>query len=240
MVRSHVLSTFSHSVLTPFLFPLGVNTGFGGSADTRNGDVDQLQETLIRELHYGILADSRSSSGSCTLDTRDRPSLMANGTSMQTKRDSLYEKALPLNDPVAETCMPESWARAALLIRMNSLVSGHSGVRRVVVERMADLLKHAIIPRIPLRGSVSASGDLSPLSYIGGVLQGKSTLTVWAEDPNTGNRRVTNAGQAFAERSLEPIRLEAKEGLAIVNGTAISCAAGALAIQEAHNLAVLA
>ena len=135
--------------------------------------------------------------------------------------------------------MPESWVRAAILIRINSLVSGHSGVREVVVERMIDLLERGIIPRIPLRGSISASGDLSPLSYVGGVLQGKPTLTVWADDPQTGGRQITTAKQAFAEKSLEPIRLEAKEGLAIVNGTAISCAVGALAIPEAQNLAVL-
>ena len=69
--------------------------------------------------------------------------------------------------------------------------------------------------------------------------KGKPTLTVWADDPQSGGRRITTARQAFAEKSLEPVRLEAKEGLAIVNGTAISCAVGALAIPEAQNLAVL-
>ena len=189
----------------------------------------QLQQTLIRELHYGILAVPDPSAKS-----------EANGSSLQRSPESVYERALPLDDPVAATCMPESWARAAILVRINSLVSGHSGVRRVVIDRMTDLLEHGIIPRIPLRGSISASGDLSPLSYVGGVLQGKPTLTVWAVDPRTGVKRVTNAKQALAEKSLEPIHLEAKEGLAIVNGTAISCAVGALAVQEAENLAILA
>ena len=217
----------------------GVNTGFGGSADTRNSHVNQLQQTLIRELHYGILADTRPSAKSVLLKVDGLNDHQAGGTSTRERTVPVYENGLPLDDPTTASCMPESWVRAAILIRINSLVSGHSGVREVVVARMIDLLKHGIIPRIPLRGSISASGDLSPLSYVGGVLQGKPTLTVWADDPLTGNRRITTARQALAEKSLEPIRLEAKEGLAIVNGTAISCAVGALAIFEAQNLAVL-
>lgn len=193
----------------------------------------------MRELHYGILAGPRPTVKSVSPNVVGRMNDQANGTSVQPRSRPVYEEALPLDDPVVATRMSESWVRAAILIRINSLVSGHSGVRQGVVERMADLLEHGIIPRIPLRGSISASGDLSPLSYVGGVLQGKSTLTVWADDPSTRGRRVTTAGQAFAEKSLEPIRSEAKEGLAIVNGTAISCAVGALAIQEAQNLAIL-
>ena len=232
-----VSSVPNRSVFTSLMpFDVGVNTGFGGSADTRNSNVDELQQTLVRELHYGILATNPCASS----HARECSAVQANDISIRSRTKSIFERALPLDDPVASTCMPESWARAAILIRINSLISGHSGVRRVVVERMTDLLKHGIIPRIPVRGSISASGDLSPLSYVGGVLQGKSTLTVWADHPDTGERRVTNASQAFAEKSLEPIQLKAKEGLAVVNGTAISCAVGALAVQEAHNLAVLA
>ena len=221
------------------LLSSGVNTGFGGSADTRNSHVNQLQQTLIRELHYGILADPRPTAKSVSWNVDGLSDHQTGGKSIRERLVPVYENALPLDDPTTASCMPESWVRAAILIRINSLVSGHSGVRQVVVERMIDLLERGIIPRIPLRGSISASGDLSPLSYVGGVLQGKPTLTVWADDPRTGGRRITTARQAFAEKSLEPIRLEAKEGLAIVNGTAISCAVGALAIPEAQNLAVL-
>lgn len=82
--------------------------------------------------------------------------------------------------------MPESWVRAAILIRINSLVSGHSGAREVLFERMIDLLERGIISRIPLRGSISASGDLSPSCFVGSVLQGKPTLTVWATTRKLG------------------------------------------------------
>lgn len=194
---------------------------------------------MIRELRYGILADPRPSAKSVLVKVDGLNDHQAGGTSTRERTVPVYENGLPLDDPTTATCMPESWVRAAILIRITPLVSGHSGVRAVVVERMIDLLQHGIFPRIPLRGSISASGDLSPLSYVGGVLQGKPTLTVWADDSQTGGRRITTARQAFAEKSLAPIRLEAKESLAIVNDTAISCAVGALAIFEAQNLAAL-
>ena len=239
-VRSYMVRGSSIFIIhvTKLLSP-GVNTGFGGSADSRNSHVNQLQQTLIRELHYGILPDPRPTAKSVLLDVGGLDDYQPGGTSIRERLVPVYENGLPLDDPTTATCMPESWVRAAILIRINSLVSGRSGVREVVVERMIDLLECGIIPQIPLRGSISASGDLSPLSYVGGVLQGKPTLTVWADDPQTGGRRITTARQAFAEKSLEPIMLKAKEGLAIVNGTAISCAVGALAIFEAQNLAVL-
>ena len=155
-------------------FLQGVNTGFGGSADARNSHVNQLQQTLIRELHYGILADLKPTTNSASWNLDGLSDHQAGGTSIQERLVTVYENGLPLDDPTTATCMPESWVRAAILIRINSLVSGDSGVREVVVERMIDLLERGIIPRIPLRGSISASGDLSLLSYVGGVLQGQA------------------------------------------------------------------
>ena len=156
------------------LLSSGVNTGFGGSANTRNSHVNQLQQTLIRELHYGILADLKPTTKSASWNLDGLSDHQAGGTSIQEQLVTVYENGLPLDDPTTATCMPESWVPAAILIRINSLVSGHSGVREVVVERMIDLLERGIIARIPLRGSISASGDLSPLSYVGGVLQGQA------------------------------------------------------------------
>lgn len=100
---------------------------------------------------------------------------------------------------------------------------------------MQDLLKHDIIPMIPLRGSISASGDLSPLSYISGAIQGKSTIRVLSR----GYEDVY-ADMAFANANLEPVTLQAKEGLAMTNGTTISAAAAALALHDTHGLAILA
>lgn len=152
---------------------------------------------------------------------------------------SIFASSLPLNEPLAATCMPESWARAAMVIRLNSLSSGASGVQISTIQNLLQLLEHDITPRIPIRGSISASGDLSPLSYIGGVMQGKPGLTVWAGNRRTGKRRIVKANLALAEANISPVKLSAKEGLAIVNGTAISTGVAALAIHEAHSLAIL-
>ena len=131
--------------------------------------------------------------------------------------------------------MPLTWTRAAIAIRINCLLKGCSGVRRVVLERLQDLLRHNIIPIIPLRGSISASGDLTPLSYIGNAIQGKPTIRIFSEDGSD-----LYADQAFRRACLEPVPLQAKEGLAIMNGTATSAAAACLALHDAHGLAVLA
>ena len=160
------------------LLSSAVNTGFGGTVDTRNSHVNQLHQILIRELHYGILADPRPTAKSVLLNVVGLNDHQGGGTSIRQRLVPVYEKGLSLDDPTIATCMPESWVRAAILIRINLLVSGHSGIREVVVERMIDLLERGIIPRISLRGTISASGDLSPPCFVGSVLQGKPTLTV--------------------------------------------------------------
>ncbi|MCJ1419775.1 hypothetical protein MMC32_006131 [Xylographa parallela] len=133
--------------------------------------------------------------------------------------------------------MPESWVRASILIRINSLASGHSGVRPILINSLLELLKNDITPRIPLRGSISASGDLVPLAYIGGTLEGKRGTMVWVGPK--AERRVVTADVALETSHLKPIRLGPKEGLALINGTAVSCGVAALAMYEVNNLAIL-
>ncbi|KAF1973119.1 PAL-domain-containing protein, partial [Bimuria novae-zelandiae CBS 107.79] len=193
----------------------GVNTGFGGSADARTKQTQELQRVLIRELHYGI-------TGPNSRDPRSawKNSHAAYDLEKEQSPDSLH--------------LPKTWTRASILIRLNSLAKGCSAIRPTVVDRLLDLLAHDIIPVIPLRGSISASGDLSPLSYIGGAIQAKPTIRI-----HSGRGEELFADQAIVDKGLEPVVLDAKEGLAIVNGTAISCGSGALALSDAHVLAVL-
>lgn len=249
----------------------GVNTGFGGSADTRTRQVEELQRTLIRELHSGILYETptqhKQKNGmngnyeDASQVTSEKRKLVSgaeqNGSnkrrqSTQTNGDghynekkgqswedavSLLEDAPPSDD--SQPCMPEVWTRASILIRINSLASAYSGVRPILVTTMTELLKHNIMPRIPLRGSISASGDLMPLSYIAGTLLGKPTLSVVTTDKDTGDRFITTARRALQQSAIQPITLGPKEGLAIVNGTAVSTGVAALAVHEAHGLATL-
>ncbi|KAL8732780.1 MAG: hypothetical protein Q9166_002562 [cf. Caloplaca sp. 2 TL-2023] len=195
----------------------GVNTGFGGSADARPKDVEQLQRTVVREHHYGI------------------------GIT-QLRRSSIRGTLARILHPVIDlsgNLMPSAWVRASILVRINSLMAGHSGIRPAVVERMCQILNHNILPQIPTRGSISASGDLIPLSYIAGAIQGKSTSKVRVS-PGTKTSHETTAAAAFADSGLAPVQLIAKEGLAIINGTAVSAGVAALALFEAHQLANLA
>lgn len=193
-----------------------VNIGFGRSADIRTTQTQLLQLVLIRELHYGITS-------SCSRDPK------ANQTFQQISYDTTDE--LGMNS----LHLPKTWTRAAILIRINSLIKGVSAVRQIVVERLGDLLTHDIVPIIPLRDSISASGDHSPLSYIGEAIQGKPTIRIHTKDLND-----VFAEEAFANKGISPVILDAKENLAFVNGTAVSTASAALALYDAHTLALLA
>jgi histidine ammonia-lyase/phenylalanine ammonia-lyase len=128
--------------------------------------------------------------------------------------------------------MPLDDCRAMLLARVNCLAKGYSAVRPALIERLVDLLNRDIIPCIPEMGSVGASGDLIPASYIAAVVMGKREVY------HAGRRRPTEA--AYAEAGLAPMTLEPKEGLAMVNGTNFMTAVGVLALQDAHGLGVIA
>ncbi|KAF1956053.1 phenylalanine ammonia-lyase [Byssothecium circinans] len=195
----------------------GVNTGFGGSADTRTQKIENLQREIIRGLNYGILDGYDYLAPSAIIE----PAL----SSSQNGRDTL-----PL-DNGSGSHMPESWVRAMLLIRLNSLVTGASGVRLSTVQTLFRLLEANIMPLVPLRGSISASGDLSPLSYIGSTIQAKPNTLVMTGGKQ--KRYVCRADIAMAEKSIAKVHLGPKEGLAIVNGTAASTSLGALAMHEA-------
>lgn len=148
---------------------------------------------------------------------------------------------LPLDNPMTATCMPESWARAAMLVRLNSLAGGASGIRVTLADTLVELLNKDVVPCIPLRGSISASGDLSPLSYVGAVMQGKPSAMAFAGSRTSeyDERKPTRSDVALAHASITPITIAPKEGLAIVNGTAVSAGVAALALHESMNLAAL-
>ncbi|KAF4961415.1 hypothetical protein FGADI_269 [Fusarium gaditjirri] len=131
--------------------------------------------------------------------------------------------------------MPVTWVRAAMCFRCNKVIRGHSGVRLELVQVLLLLVRKGMIPIIPLRGSISASGDLIPLSYIAGMLEGNPDIRV-----RTLTCFILSAGKAFELAGLEPITLGPKEGLGLVNGTAPSAALGFLAVHEENKILVLA
>lgn len=128
--------------------------------------------------------------------------------------------------------LSEEAVRAMLLIRANTLAKGFSGVRPCVVERLLDCLNHSIHPCVPSQGSLGASGDLSPLAHLVLVLLGEGEAFVKGE-------KVTGA-EALSQAGLTPISLEAKEGLALLNGTTQMVAVGALLVRRGIDLALTA
>ncbi|KAJ8519928.1 hypothetical protein ONZ45_g3176 [Pleurotus djamor] len=190
----------------------GVTTGFGGSADTRTDQPILLGHALMQMQHSGVLPSS-----------------------------SKPTEALPLQDPFG-LAMPESWVRGAILIRMNSLIRGHSGVRWELIEKMNDLLRANVTPVVPLRGSISASGDLQPLSYIAGALYGNPNIRVFDGERTSafGPRQIVPSTQALAAHNISPLPLASKEHLGILNGTAFSASVAALALNDAVHMTLLA
>ena len=123
---------------------------------------------------------------------------------------------------------PREVVRAMLLLRAHSLAMGMSGVRSELIEMLAAMIERRVTPVVPLQGSVGASGDLAPLAHMASVLVGEGEA--WL-----GEQRMP-AGLALRGAGLQPMVLEAKEGLALINGTQFSTAWAALACADAERV----
>lgn len=176
----------------------GVNTGFGSNADKLLGS-QRARDAL------GQGGDSRMS-------------LLE-----ELQHNLIVSHAVCVGEPL---CL--EMVRAMLAIRINTLMRGHSGVRVATLEALTQLLNRNVIPVIPEKGSVGASGDLAPLSHLAIVLLGGGEAFVDGE-------RVPGA-QALAHAGLQPLKLSYKEGLALNNGTAQMLAASVLALHRLEKL----
>ncbi|MCL2377217.1 MAG: histidine ammonia-lyase [Defluviitaleaceae bacterium] len=122
--------------------------------------------------------------------------------------------------------------RAIMLLRVNALAAGYSGVRPIVLQTLVDMLNAGVHPAIPEKGSLGASGDLAPLAHMALPLIGLGEARFGGE--------VMTGAEAMAKAGIKPVELEAKEGLALINGTQVMCAVGVLAVHDAKNLMKLA
>lgn len=132
---------------------------------------------------------------------------------------------------LGEILSPEA-TLAVLVARLNSLAQGYSGVRPILLERLTLMINRRILPLIPAEGSVGASGDLTPLSYVGATLVGERDVLF--------EGKIRPAAEVWAELGLTPITLAPKEGLAIMNGTAVMTGLACLAFARADYLSRLA
>jgi histidine ammonia-lyase len=124
--------------------------------------------------------------------------------------------------------LPDEVVRGMLLLRARTLAQGHSGVRPVIVRRLLELLESDILPVVPSRGSVGASGDLAPFAHLALPLIGE------------GRVRVRGEVRMAADAGIEPVELLTKEGLSLLNGTEGMTAMGAIALHHGANLAAAA
>jgi histidine ammonia-lyase len=130
------------------------------------------------------------------------------------------------------TPLSEGEARAMLLLRANVLALGYSGCRPMLVETLIAMLEGAVTPMIPEKGSVGASGDLAPLAHL--------ALTIIGEGEAFYRGERMPSADALQRAEIAPLQLEAKEGIALLNGTQAMAAVGALALHRAERVARLA
>ncbi len=142
---------------------------------------------------------------------------------IELQRNLIASHAAAVGEP-----LPEEMVRAALLLRINALARGYSGVRPLLVERLIDILNREITPVIPEQGSLGASGDLAPLAHLALVLTGQGEAFYQG-------RRMSGE-EAMAAAGIEPVTLVEKEGLALINGTQVMTAIGSLAYYDSINI----
>jgi phenylalanine ammonia-lyase len=144
----------------------------------------------------------------------------------------MQERLMRLNNCGLGDILPKEQSRAIVLIRANALAKGHSAVSIELIERLFELLNRDIVPCIPEYGSVGASGDLIPMSYVAAAVLGYKQVYYQGE--------IVETSEVYKKEGLEPLRLQSKEGLAMVNGTPVMAGIGVMALEEAKRVAQLA
>src|SRR5215472_11815328 len=182
----------------------------------------QVVERVIREkrLVYAV------TTGVGSLSTEHIDPSQARKLQLNVVRSHCCGVGEPLN--IVET-------RGLMLLRANTLAAGLSGIRPRVAELLCEMLNHRLHPIVPARGSVGASGDLAPLAHVALTLVGEGEVTV--DRKLEARSRPVAAGAALRREGLEPLVLEAKEGISLVNGTQAMLSLGLLALRQAEILA---
>ena len=198
-----------------------------GDEEVRLADDARARADAARSIVEKIVAEERTVYGVNTGFGRL--------SDVRIERGQLRE--LQLNLVRSHSCgvgrpLSEMEARAMLLLRANVLAAGLSGARPLIIDKLASMLSTGVTPVIPEKGSVGASGDLAPLAHL--------ALTVVGEGEAFFKGERLPSAKALEHAGLEPLQLEAKEGIALLNGTQAMGAVGGLALYRAERVARLA
>lgn len=142
---------------------------------------------------------------------------------VELQRNLLLSHAAGVGAP-----LPDRLVRLIMILKVNALARGHSGVRPVLIDALLALIRHRVHPVVPSKGSVGASGDLAPLAHLSCLLIGEGTARVGGVE--------LPAAAALERAGLAPMDLAPKEGLALINGTQVSTALGLAALFQTETL----
>jgi histidine ammonia-lyase len=195
----------------------GSKATLADSARDRMASARELVEGVGQEHTYGV------NTGFGRFVSAHIPEELAEELQLRLLRSH----ACGVGEPYADEVV-----RGAMLLRANALAKGFSGARVATVELLLECLNRGVLPRVPARGSVGASGDLAPLAHLALPLVGEGQATVEGE--------LLDGAEALRAVGLEPIRLASKEGLSLVNGTQFMAAMAALGVVRARRLAATA
>lgn len=198
----------------------------------RHAKVELSNDAIIRMQESRDLVDNYVNEGRVVYGITTGFGLFADVV-ISKEQTKLLQKNLIL----ADCCSvgdpyPKDVVRASMLLRINALAKGFSGIRLLTVQLLIDMLNSGIHPIIPEKGSVGASGDLSPLAHIVLVMMGSGETEYKGE--------VIPGLDALKKEGLDPVELISKEGLALINGTCVLTAVGALATYDANKVLKLA
>ncbi len=166
----------------------------------------------------------------------------ANVKISQNKIEELQRNLIVSHSVGVGELLPPFIIKTMMLLRVNALAKGNSGIRLETLELLIKLINNNIIPAIPSQGSVGSSGDLAPLSHLVLALIGKGKVQVFKNitSDTTKFNKLVSAKSALNKFRLKPIKLAAKEGLALINGTQMMTAFASYICIQAKNLSKLA
>ncbi|KUJ83767.1 histidine ammonia-lyase [Microbulbifer flavimaris] len=215
------------------MYKLEINPGQLGLAELRRVAREPVQLSLAKDAYPAIEASARTvaqvlSEGRTVYGINTGFGLLANTRIEKNDLENLQRAIVLSHAAGTGAFMSEATVRLLMVLKINSLARGFSGVRPQVIEALMQLVNAGVFPAIPEKGSVGASGDLAPLAHMSVVLLGEGEVFI------DGERKPASEG--LKKAGLEPIVLAPKEGLALLNGTQASTAFALLGLFSAEDL----